>query len=138
MQNVLFICTHNSSRSQMAEAFLNKFFSDKYKGFSAGTVRAHINPNSITVMKELGIDISKQHSKSIKELPDNLSFDYVVTLCDKANESCPIFPGNVTRVHKDFTDPSSFTGDQEEILTKFRMVRDNIAKWVKSYFSRKN
>lgn len=126
---VLFICTHNSARSQMAEGLLNHYFNDSYIGFSAGTKPTIVNPIAIEVMKEIGIDISKHRSKSVLEFKGE-KFDYVITVCDSAKENCPFFPGAKEYIHQSFEDPSSFEGNYEEKLNKFRKVRDEIKNFI--------
>ena len=132
-KRVLFICTHNSARSQMAEAFLNSHYGDRYEAQSAGIEPTEITPYAIKVMEEIGIDITKYRSKSILEFR-NENFDYVVTVCDHAKESCPFFPGEKI-IHEGFEDPSKFEGTEEEILAKTRRVRDEISAWIKKTFS---
>jgi arsenate reductase len=132
-KKVLFICTHNSARSQIAEAFLNFLYGDRYEAYSAGTEPTQINPHAIKVMAEVGIDISKQRSKSIEEFRGR-TFDCVVTVCDHAKEACPFFPSKKL-LHKNFEDPSTFKGSKEEILEKTRHVRDQIKNWIQKTFS---
>jgi len=132
-KKVLFICTHNSVRSQIAEGLLNYMYGDKYEAYSAGTQPTRVNPYAIKVMQEIGIDISCHYSKSVQEFL-NQDIDYVITVCDNANETCPFFPGGKIRLHKSFQDPSSFTGSEEEILNGFRKVRDEIKKWIENSF----
>jgi arsenate reductase len=136
MKTVLFICTHNSARSQMAEAFLNKLCGDKYQAKSAGVTPTQINPYVAKAMAELGFDLSTHRSKSILEFQGK-AFDYVVTVCNAARENCPFFPGEI-EIDKSFPDPSAFTGTEEEILRKVRVVRDEIKNWVKSTFCEGN
>lgn len=131
-KRVLFICTHNSARSQMAEAFLNKLYGDRYEAYSAGIEPREINPYVVKAMAEIGIDISKQRSKSIKEFWGQ-RFDYVVTVCDDARENCPFFPGKEI-IHKGFEDPSKFKGSEREIMEKVRRVRDKIKRWIEETF----
>ena len=132
-KNVLFICTHNSCRSQIAEGFLNTMYKDKYQAFSAGIIKTNVNPYAIEVMKELGIDLSKHYSKKIEDLKEK-KFDFVVTVCDKAHESCPFFPSEKV-VHKNFDDPTNFEGSLEEIIIEYRRIRDEIKNWIINYFS---
>jgi arsenate reductase len=127
-QKVLFICTHNSARSQMAEGLLRTLYGNLYETFSAGIVPTHVNPYAVEVMKELGIDISAYRSKSVEEY-QGLTFDYVITVCDNAKEVCPFFPGK-NILHKEFDDPFLIDGSVEEILAMFRRVRDEIKEWV--------
>jgi arsenate reductase len=131
-EEVLFICTHNSARSQMAEGLLNSLYPGSYVAFSAGTVAREVNAHAIEVMQEMGIDISDHRSKSIEEFRER-SFDIVVTVCDNARESCPFFPGKRV-IHKSFSDPSSAKGKGHVILQKFRQVRDDIKEWIEIEF----
>jgi len=124
-ESVLFICTHNSARSQMAEGLLRHLAGDRFEVESAGTEKTHVRPLAIEAMKEIGIDISGQASKTIESLGDR-KFDYAITVCDNANEACPIFPGGTRRLHWSFEDPSAATGTDEERLAVFRRVRDEI------------
>ena len=128
-QKVLFVCTHNSARSQMAEGLLRAFYGDSYEAYSAGTVATKVNPFAIEAMKEIGIDISSQYSKSTEEFYGK-EFDFVVTVCDSAKENCPYFPGAKKYLHKSFEDPASVTGDDEYKLDAFRRVRDEIKQWI--------
>lgn len=132
-KKVLFLCTHNSARSQMAQGLMNSFLSNNYEAFSAGTFATSINPFTIAVMAEIGIDISNQYSKNF-DIYLNEEFDYVVTVCDNAKEGCPYFPGGKEQLHKGFEDPSSFSGTDEEKLAKFREIRNNIKDWILDYF----
>lgn len=131
-EKVLFVCTHNSARSQMAEAFLNLLYGDRYQGYSAGVTPTKVNPYVVKAMAEIGIDISGNRSKSIEEFRGK-NFNYVVTVCDGAKEACPFFPGEKV-IHKGFEDPSRFKGSEEEILKGVRRVRDEIKEWIKSTF----
>jgi arsenate reductase len=131
-EKVLFICTSNSARSQIAEGLLRSFFGDKYEVYSAGINPTTINPYAIEVMKEIGIDISSQRSKNIEEFR-NQKFDYVVTVCDNSNEVCPFFPGK-NIIHKGFYDPSEVKGNIAEKLNTFRNVRDQIKEWIEETF----
>jgi arsenate reductase len=126
---VIFICTHNSARSQMAEGYLRARYSDKFEAGSAGTEVREVHPGAIQVMKEIGIDISGHRSKLIDEFFDR-GADVVVTLCDSAQQSCPFLPGAKTVIHAGFPDPSACAGTPEECLTQFRMVRDAIIAWI--------
>jgi len=136
LKTVLFICTHNSARSQMAEAFLNKLCGDRYEAESAGVTPTGINPYVAKAMAEVGIDLSTYRSKSIMEFQGK-NFNYLVTVCDAARENCPFFPGEI-EVDKSFPDPSAFTGTEEEILRKVRVVRDDIKNWIESTFCKGN
>jgi arsenate reductase (thioredoxin) len=122
---VLFICTHNSARSQMAEGLLRQLGSDRFEVFSAGTEATFVRPLAIKAMAELGIDISKQQSKKLDRYLDE-PFDDVITVCDTAAETCPIFPGAAHRRHWSFEDPSKATGSEDEQLAVYRRVRDEI------------
>lgn len=132
-KKVLFICTHNSARSQMAEGLLNALYGDKYEAYSAGTEPSRVNPYAIRAMAEIGIDISHHRSKHLREFL-GIEFDYVVTVCDKAKDSCPFFPGGKEYIHQGFEDPSGAQGSEEEIMEKFRCVRDKIREWIESFF----
>ena len=136
MKTVLFICTHNSARSQMAEAFLNALCGKKYQAKSAGVTPTGLNPYIVKTMAEVGIDLSTHHSKGIMKFQGK-KFDYVVTVCDLAREICPFFPGE-KQIHKSFSDPSAFTGTEKEILSKVRAVRDEIKAWVRNTFCNDN
>jgi arsenate reductase len=132
---VLFICIHNSARSQMAEAFLNRLGGNRYITESAGLEPGKLNPLAVEVMKEIGIDISGNPVKDVFELhKKGLTFDYVITVCDAKNaESCPVFPGKAIKKAWWFEDPSQFTGTHEEQLAKTRLVRDEIKSEVKKF-----
>ena len=132
-KKVLFICSHNSARSQMAEGFLNCLYGGHYQAFSAGVKPGRVHPLAIDVMSEVGIDISQQRSKGIEEVIENF-FDTVVTVCDGARETCPIYPGGAEVLHHSFEDPSSFDGTPEEVADKFRQVRDEIKEWIEVAF----
>lgn len=125
---VLFVCIHNSARSQMAEALLNNIAGDKFEAQSAGLEKGNLNPLAVKVMAETGIDISKNQTKDVFDFYKNgHRYNYVVTVCDAANsERCPIFPSAVQTLHWSFEDPSSFTGTEEEKLERTRKVRDEI------------
>jgi arsenate reductase (thioredoxin) len=132
-KKVLFICTHNSVRSQMAEGLLNRMFGDRYQAFSAGVKPGRVHPLAIDVMAEIGVDISHQRSKSIEEVMDDF-YDTVVTVCDDARETCPVYPGGAELLHHSFEDPSSFDGTPEEMADKFREIRDKIKEWLEAVF----
>ena len=134
MQKVLFLCTHNSARSQMAEVYLNHYYGDRYKAYSAGTHPTNINPNVVKVMAEDGFDLREAKSKSIEEFLD-WDFDLVITVCDDARETCPIFPSGEL-IHQAFKDPSSIVGSENELLDQVGEIRDEIKNWVKTYFKR--
>ena len=122
---VLFLCTHNSARSQMAEGFLCHLAGDRFEAYSAGTEATHVRPLAVRAMAEVGMDISQQESKTLERYLGE-PFGYVITVCDDANEACPIFPGAKERLHWSFPDPSRATGTEEERLKVFRAVRDEI------------
>lgn len=131
-KNILFLCTGNSCRSQMAEGFARALRSDVLIAYSAGVEKHGLNPRAVAVMAEAGVDISGQTSKLVSELPD-VAFDYVVTLCGSANELCPFFPGPVKKVHVGFEDPPALATDaatEEEALGHYRRVRDAIREFV--------
>ncbi|MBI4978435.1 MAG: arsenate reductase ArsC [Spirochaetes bacterium] len=134
-QKVLFVCIHNSARSQMAEAFLNKLGGDRYETKSAGLEPGVLNPLVVRVMQETGIDISGNKTKSVFDLHGmGETFDYVVTVCDPAAaERCPFFPGGSVRMHWGFPDPSILTGSDEEKLAGIRSIRDAIRTRVAEF-----
>ncbi|MCK9614223.1 MAG: arsenate reductase ArsC [Candidatus Omnitrophica bacterium] len=133
-KKVLFICKHNSARSQMAEGLLKNFFGDYYEVYSAGAEPSTVNPFAIKAMEEIGIDISRQRSKSINEFIDS-QFDYVITVCDSAETACPFFSNSRYYVHKSFKDPSQISGSHAKKLEAFRNTRDEIKQWMeKSFF----
>ena len=129
---ILVICTGNSARSQMAEGFFNTHGEGKVEAQSAGTHPAHVNPFAIRAMAEIGIDISHHRSKSISEFYGE-KFDFVITVCDKAKEECPFFPGARQTLHHSFVDPAEATSTEEEILAVFKTVRDEIQTWVRDF-----
>src|SRR5689334_630574 len=134
-QKILFLCTGNSARSQMAEAFVRKYAGDTFEAHSAGLEPRGVNPLTIRVMNEVGIDISNQFSKGIEVYLGKMLFQYLITVCDDADKNCPtVWPGVNTRMHWSFEDPAKFEGTEEEKLAKFREVRDlmekKIRKWV--------
>jgi len=131
-KRVLILCTGNSARSQMAEGLLRREAGDRFEVESAGTKPVQVRPEAIAVMKELGIDISGHRLKSVDEFAGQ-SFDYVLTVCDNAKESCPIFPGHATRLHRNFDDPALAQGSEEERLAVFRRVRDEIRDYLKRF-----
>jgi arsenate reductase (thioredoxin) len=122
---VLFLCTHNSARSQMAEGLLRHMSGDRFEVMSAGTEATHVRPLAIRAMGEVGVDISAQESETLGRYLRE-PFDYVITVCDDANEACPFFPGAANRLHWSFEDPSKAEGSEEERLAVFRSVRDQI------------
>ncbi len=132
-QVILFICTHNSARSQMAEGYLRARYGDIFEVHSAGTEVRGVNPVAIAVMSEIGIDISGHRSKLIDEFIGS-DTDVVVTVCDTARQTCPFFPGAKTIIHAGFPDPSACTGTSRECLGVFRTVRDDIIDWIDHSF----
>jgi arsenate reductase len=131
-KRALILCTHNSSRSQMAEALLRNIAGHRFDVFSAGTVATRVHPLAIEAMREIGIDISGHRSKTLDEFRGQ-SFDYILTVCDSANESCPIFPGRAERIHWSFDDPSAAQGDEAARLAVFRRVREEIRKRLEEF-----
>lgn len=134
MLKVLFLCTGNSCRSQMAEGWARQLKGDVIEPYSAGVATHGLNPNAVTVMQQAGVDISGYKSKHVDELKE-IPFDYVVTVCDSAAESCPMFSGNAKVVHRSFDDPPRFARDaasQEEALGHYRRVRDEIRQFVEA------
>jgi arsenate reductase len=129
MRTVLFICTHNSARSQMAEGLVNDLYSRVLIAKSAGTKPGQVHPLAIEVMAELGIDISGHRSKRLVEFKDQ-EFDYVVMVCSNAAETCPFFPGGKEQIHHSFEDPAGAVGTKEEKLKAFRKSRNEINKWI--------
>lgn len=124
-QRVLILCTGNSARSQMAEGLLRQIAGDRFEVESAGTIASFVRPQAIAAMAEIGIDISGHRSKCLDEFLEE-PFDYVITVCDNANESCPIFPGQANRIHWSFDDPAEARGSEAEKLAEFCRVRDEI------------
>jgi len=133
MKRVFFICTHNAARSQMAEGYLRARYGDRFEAFSAGTVATEVHPLAVRVMAELGIDISGHRSKDLGVFIGE-EMDVVVTVCDAAAATCPMFPGAKRTIHASFPDPSGATGTEEERLAVFRAVRDEIASWIDATF----
>jgi arsenate reductase len=136
-QRVLILCTGNSARSQMAEGLLRQDAGDSFEVFSAGVKSTFVRPQAIEAMREVGIDISGQHSKSVEEFLDE-EFDYVITVCDNANEQCPVFPGRTKRIHWSFEDPAAASGDEAAKLTVFRRVRDQIRQQLRTWTSERH
>ena len=131
-KRVLILCTGNSARSQMAEGLLRKFGGDGFTVESAGVAPSSVRPEAVEAMLEIGVDISAQHSKSVDEFAGQ-EFDYVITVCDNANERCPVFPGNTERIHWSFDDPAAAKGDNAAQLAVFRRVRDEICERINSF-----
>ena len=126
---VLFLCTHNSARSQIAEGLLRHLAGDRFEAHSAGTKATHVRPLAIRAMDEAGVDISGQESKTQDQYLEE-PFDYVITVCDEANEACPFFPGARNRLHWSFEDPSRAEGSEDERFAIFRRVRDEIRERI--------
>jgi arsenate reductase (thioredoxin) len=131
-KNIMFLCTGNSCRSQMAEGFCRKYWDDKFNVYSAGTKKHGMNSRAVKVMDEAGVSLASHFSKTVEELPD-INFDFVITVCDSANENCPYFPGGIIK-HIGFQDPPALTKDmanEEEVLSIYRRVRDEIEAAIK-------
>jgi len=130
---ILVLCTGNSARSQMGEGLFRHEGGSLYEVFSAGTKPSFVRPEAITVMRELGIDISGQRSKSVGEF-DGEKFDYVVTVCDNARDNCPVFPSGTVRIHWSLEDPAAVEGSEAERLKAFRRIRDQLQERVKTFY----
>jgi arsenate reductase len=131
MKKIIFLCTGNSARSQMAEGLMRHLRGNKFEVFSSGSEPKGINPLAIEVMAEIGIDISAQRSKHLDEYADR-KFDYIVTLCNHAETTCPLFPGEGERIHQSFPDPAAAEGSREEKIEMFRRVRDELKEFILS------
>jgi arsenate reductase len=129
---VLFLCTHNSARSQMAEALLRRLGRGRFEAFSAGTVATRVHPLAVRAMAAVGVDISQARSKQLDEYLSQ-DFDYVITVCDSAAESCPVFPGRPKRIHWSFPDPSAATGSEAERYRAFEQVRDEMTQQLRAW-----
>jgi arsenate reductase len=125
MLKILFLCTENACRSQIAEGLVNHDLAGRVKAYSAGVSPKTVNPRAVAAMRELGMDISRHFSKSVDDLPEK-DFDLVITVCDQAQEQCPLFPGETEVIHVGFPDPAKATGTEEEIMVEFRRVRDDM------------
>lgn len=132
MKKMLVLCTGNSCRSQIAEGYLRHFAGNKVNVYSAGIEAHGVNPKAIAIMDEDDIDISNHTSSTIDEYA-NIDFDYVITVCDNANENCPFFPTNAQKFHHNFPDPAKAVGTDEEILAEFRFVRDSIREFALNF-----
>ena len=128
-KRVLFLCTGNSCRSQMAEGWARRFLGDLVEPHSAGTVPVGVDPRAVEVMREADVDISSQRSKHVSDFAGR-EFDYVITLCDSAAETCPFFPARTRMLHHAFDDPAKATGGEEAVLSEFRRVRDEIRDYI--------
>ncbi len=124
---VLFLCTENACRSQMAEGLVNHYLGDKVKAFSAGVKPSRINPRAVRVMAELDIDLSRHYAKSVEDLAGE-RFDLVITVCDQAREQCPLFPGDTEVIHVGFPDPARAEGTEAEVMDAFRKGRDALRR----------
>ncbi|MBZ5579640.1 MAG: arsenate reductase ArsC [Acidobacteriia bacterium] len=131
-ERVLILCTGNSARSQMAEGLFRTALGGKFEVFSAGTRPSLVRPEAIAVMNEIGIDICGHRSKSVDEFRDQ-EFRYVITVCDNAKESCPVFPGRTERIHWSLEDPAAVVGTEEQRQAAFRRIRDQIAERIRSF-----
>ena len=131
---VLFLCTHNSARSQMAEGLLRRLAADRFEVASAGTEARGVNPLAVRAMADIGVDLRGHTSKTLDRFLRE-RWDYVITVCDNANESCPVFPGRVTRLHWSFDDPSAAAGGDEQRLAVFRRVRDEIRARIEAWLA---
>ena len=130
---VLFLCTGNSARSIMAEALLRRYADDHFEAYSAGLEPKGINPCTVQVMNEIGLDVSSQRSKSLMEYLGRVHMGFVITVCDRAEANCPIFPFGTVRLHWSFEDPAALEGSEPEQLAKFREVRDQIDQRLRSW-----
>jgi arsenate reductase (thioredoxin) len=130
---IIVLCTHNSARSQMAEAFLRKYAGSYFEVYSAGFEPKEINPYAIKVMEEIGYDLAGHYPKKLEEFLGRIHFGIIITVCQKAEQTCPTLPGFGTRIFWPFEDPSAFTGSEEEKIAKFRDVRDQIHEQVKKW-----
>lgn len=130
---VLFLCTGNSARSQMAEALLRKYAGDYFEVYSAGLEPKGLNPYTVKVLEEVGVDTSQHYSKTLDTFMGKVHFGYLITVCSNAEENCPVFPGMGKRMHWPFEDPAAFVGSEEETLQKFREVRDQIDARVREW-----
>ena len=132
-KRVLILCTGNSARSQMAEGLLREMGGDRFEVESAGVSPSRVRPEAVEAMREIGVDISGHRSKSADEFTGR-QFDYIITVCDNARETCPVFPGNAERIHQSFEDPPApGAAGPEETMATFRRVRDEIREWLKSF-----
>lgn len=132
-EKVLFLCNQNSARSQMAEGLLKSIYGENFEVYSAGSNPSTVNPYAVKVLKEVGVDISDNRSKSLKEFED-FEFDYVVTVCAGEGEACPFFHGGKTYLHESFEDPVAVDGNDHEKTDAFRRIRDEIKEWIKESF----
>ena len=133
---VLFICTHNAARSQMAEGYLRARYGERFEAFSAGTEVSAVSPYAISVMREIGVDISGHRSKLLKEF-SGVEMDVAVVVCDAAKSACPFFPWAKVTLHATFRNPKEFSGTDDEIINGFREIRDEITGWIDRFVSEK-
>lgn len=136
-KKILVLCTGNSCRSQLAEGYLRHFAGERAEVFSAGIETHGVNPRAVATMKEDGIDISHHTSNHVSEY-SNIRFDFVITVCDNANESCPVFPSTAQKFHHNFRDPAKAAGSEEEIMNQFREVRNEIKTYCYSFLEKNN
>ena len=134
-KRVLILCTGKSARSQMAEGILRSIAGDRFDVASAGVAPSRVRPEAVEAMRDIGVDISTHRSKSVDEFLEE-PFDYVITVCDNAKESCPVFPGNAERIHWSFDDPAAYEGTDDEKLSEFIRVRDQIFEKLRIFFER--
>lgn len=136
-RRVLILCTGNSARSQMAEGLLRDLSGDKFEVESAGVAPSRVRPEAVEAMREIGIDIAKHRSKSVDEFAGR-NFDYIITVCDNARETCPVFSGSAARIHQSFVDPpTEDVGDYQSRLKIFRQVRDDLKVWLTDFIDEK-
>ncbi len=129
---ILFLCTGNSARSQLAEALMRFYRGDRFEVYSAGTQPKGVHPMALEALREIGIDASGQYSKRIDELPVK-DFDFIITLCDSAARNCPVFTGSGKKLHYGFTDPAATVGTDEQVLDSFRIVRDEMKGFIENF-----
>jgi arsenate reductase len=134
-KTILFICVHNSARSQMAEGLVNSLYADRFQAFSGGTLATRVHPAANQAMAEIGVDISGHRSKNIDEF-EGRRFDYIVMVCDEKQTDCPFFPGGKEYIHHAFDDPVACRGTEEEVLDCFRKSRDEIRAWIEATFAK--
>ena len=135
-KKIIFLCTGNSARSQMAEGLMRHFRGEEFEVFSAGVEPKGVHAKAIEAMRETGIDISGQQSKQVDELPTR-EFDYIITLCDHAAQNCPVFLGEGVRLHQGFSDPAAVQGSEQDVLEAFRKVRDELKQFILAFESDK-
>lgn len=131
-KKLLFLCTGNSARSQMAEGLMRHFRGDEFEVFSAGVEPKGVHAKAIEAMREIGVDISRQKSKHVGDLPTK-EFDFIITLCDHAAQNCPLFPGTGKRMHHGFSDPAAVQGSEQDVWEAFRKVRDELKQFILSF-----